>query len=245
VTFVDNGDGTGTLGGTPGAGTEGNYPITITASNGVAPDVTLDVVVTVEPHVVITTTTLPNGAVGSTYSAPVLADGGLPPYEFTLVGGTLPAGLSLAEDGTISGAATGPAGTYVFTVQVTDSSVPDAQTDTQVLAITIDRGQTVLTVNPVLIEVKKLLGIKISVGTVSATLRGGVPLVPLGGQTVVFKAGATTVCSGVTLANGTVTCSMTIPNTLLVILNGGVSATYAGSTSWLPSAGSAPLLTLS
>ena len=35
VTFTDNGDGTATLGGTPGAGTAGSYPITITASNGV------------------------------------------------------------------------------------------------------------------------------------------------------------------------------------------------------------------
>jgi hypothetical protein len=35
VTFVNNGNGTATLGGTPAAGTAGSYPITITASNGV------------------------------------------------------------------------------------------------------------------------------------------------------------------------------------------------------------------
>src|SRR5437667_421388 len=35
VTFVNNGNGTATLSGTPAAGTGGNYPITITASNGV------------------------------------------------------------------------------------------------------------------------------------------------------------------------------------------------------------------
>jgi hypothetical protein len=35
VTFVDNGNGTATLSGTPAAGTAKNYPITITASNGV------------------------------------------------------------------------------------------------------------------------------------------------------------------------------------------------------------------
>ena len=34
VTFNDNGDGTATLAGTPGAATEGSYPLTITASNG-------------------------------------------------------------------------------------------------------------------------------------------------------------------------------------------------------------------
>ena len=35
VTFKDNGNGTGTLSGTPAAGTAGSYPITIKASNGV------------------------------------------------------------------------------------------------------------------------------------------------------------------------------------------------------------------
>jgi hypothetical protein len=35
VTFLDNGNGTATLAGTPGAGTAGTYPLTITASNGV------------------------------------------------------------------------------------------------------------------------------------------------------------------------------------------------------------------
>ena len=33
VTFVDNGNGTGTLGGTPAAGTGGTYAITFTATN--------------------------------------------------------------------------------------------------------------------------------------------------------------------------------------------------------------------
>ena len=38
VTFVDNGDGTATLAGTPAAGTGGTYPLTITATNTVLPD---------------------------------------------------------------------------------------------------------------------------------------------------------------------------------------------------------------
>ncbi len=38
VTFIDNGNGTATLAGTPAAGTAGTYPLTITASNGVSPD---------------------------------------------------------------------------------------------------------------------------------------------------------------------------------------------------------------
>ena len=38
VTLTDNGDGTGTLAGTPAAGTAGSWPITISAANGVSPD---------------------------------------------------------------------------------------------------------------------------------------------------------------------------------------------------------------
>ena len=37
VTFVDNGNGTATLSGTPAAGTGGTYPLTFTAANGVTP----------------------------------------------------------------------------------------------------------------------------------------------------------------------------------------------------------------
>ena len=33
MTFVDNGNGTGTLGGTPAAGTGGTYAMTFTATN--------------------------------------------------------------------------------------------------------------------------------------------------------------------------------------------------------------------
>jgi alpha-tubulin suppressor-like RCC1 family protein len=48
LTFVDNSDGTATLSGTPASGTVGEYPISLTASNGIGSDaaqsVTLDVI---------------------------------------------------------------------------------------------------------------------------------------------------------------------------------------------------------
>ena len=47
VTFVDNGDGTATLAGTPASGTDGTYPLTITAANGVVPDATQSFTLTV------------------------------------------------------------------------------------------------------------------------------------------------------------------------------------------------------
>jgi uncharacterized repeat protein (TIGR01451 family) len=52
VTFVDNGDGTATLTGTPAAGTHGNYTLTITAHNGVGSDATQSFTLTVSPATV-------------------------------------------------------------------------------------------------------------------------------------------------------------------------------------------------
>ena len=37
VSFTDNGNGTATIAGTPANGTQGSYPLTITASNGLTP----------------------------------------------------------------------------------------------------------------------------------------------------------------------------------------------------------------
>jgi hypothetical protein len=47
VTFVDNGDGTATLSGTPAVGSQGSYPFTITAANSVSPDATQSFTLTV------------------------------------------------------------------------------------------------------------------------------------------------------------------------------------------------------
>ena len=47
MTFVDNGNGTATLAGTPTEGTEGAYPITITATNGISPDASQSFTLTV------------------------------------------------------------------------------------------------------------------------------------------------------------------------------------------------------
>lgn len=40
VTFVDKGNGTAALAGTPASGSAGHYPVTITASDGVGTDAT-------------------------------------------------------------------------------------------------------------------------------------------------------------------------------------------------------------
>jgi pseudomonalisin len=68
----------------------------------------------------ITTSSLPDATNGVSYSATFTAIGGVAPYLWTILSGSLPPGLSLSTSGVISGTPTTP-GVYNFTVQVTDT----------------------------------------------------------------------------------------------------------------------------
>ena len=144
VTFTDNGNGTATLAGTPAAGTAGTYPIALTANNGVGSNGTQTFTLTVNPAAVavgITTTSpLTAATQGTAYSVNVTATGGVTPYTWTLAtGSNLPAGLTLTSGtpfATISGTPTAT-GTFQFTLKVTDSTKPTAQTATATFLVTV------------------------------------------------------------------------------------------------------------
>lgn len=73
------------------------------------------------PTLAITPTTLPDGQMGSAYSQTVTTTGGTAPYIHQITAGALPPGLTLANEGTISGAPTAH-GTFNFTITVVDST---------------------------------------------------------------------------------------------------------------------------
>jgi uncharacterized protein YhjY with autotransporter beta-barrel domain len=63
--------------------------------------------------------TLPNGVQGVAYNQALTAVGGNPPYTFTRSSGTLPTGVLLASDGTMSGTPSA-GGSFTFIVQAQD-----------------------------------------------------------------------------------------------------------------------------
>ncbi|HUS04855.1 MAG TPA: putative Ig domain-containing protein, partial [Bryobacteraceae bacterium] len=67
----------------------------------------------------ITVQSLPQAALGTSYDQTLTASGGRGPYLWTIVGGSLPAGLTLGSDARLSGRATS-AGVFTFTVRATD-----------------------------------------------------------------------------------------------------------------------------
>jgi len=83
----------------------------------------------------LTTSSLPGGTVSTAYSATLTASGGTSPYIWSVVSGSLPAGLSLSSTGVISGAPT-TTGTSAFSVQVKDSAAsPQAATEAESIAV--------------------------------------------------------------------------------------------------------------
>ncbi|MGA3016229.1 MAG: putative Ig domain-containing protein [Bryobacteraceae bacterium] len=107
----------GSLTGTPT--TAGSYTVTVSAkdANGLAASTSYTV--SIAPQLVITTTSVGNAVLGSGFSAKLAASGGTPPYIW--LGSNLPAGLGLAQDGTLSGTPA-LAGIASFSVTVIDSN---------------------------------------------------------------------------------------------------------------------------
>lgn len=77
-----------------------------------------------ELELYIITSVYAPGEVGIPYSQTTMAKNGAPPYTWSVISGTIPAGLSFAADGSVSGTPSVATGTPspVFTVQVTDST---------------------------------------------------------------------------------------------------------------------------
>jgi Tfp pilus assembly protein PilV len=139
VSFVDNGNGTATISGTPALGTAGNYPITITASNGIgSPFVqsfTFGVTAATKP---VFTSANNTGFVAKVTSTFLVTTTGAPAATLTETG-TLPSGVtftSTPNSGTATIQGTPKAnskGTYPITISATNV----VGTTTQAFTLTV------------------------------------------------------------------------------------------------------------
>ncbi|HEY6332125.1 MAG TPA: Ig domain-containing protein [Blastocatellia bacterium] len=118
---------TGVVSGTPTATGTYNFILQVSDSMSNRAQVTMSISVA-GPVLAITTSSLPQAQVGSTYNQPMAASGGTPPYSWAVISGSLPPGLALGQStGLVSGTPT-TAGGYNFTIQVSDSQSNKVQT---------------------------------------------------------------------------------------------------------------------
>ncbi|HEX4750130.1 MAG TPA: FG-GAP-like repeat-containing protein [Bryobacteraceae bacterium] len=114
-------------------GTTGSYRVTASVA-GVAGSALFNLTNT-PPTVHIATTSLPAGVAGVSYTSSLIAQGGVAPYTWSVVAGSLPPGITLnATTGLLSGTPT-ISTMASFTVALTDSS---SQTTTQAVSLLIN-----------------------------------------------------------------------------------------------------------
>jgi CSLREA domain-containing protein len=104
------------------AGTNGCGNVISTDQRGVARPAngSCDKGATERGLIIVTNEVLPYGSINDPYAPPIVADYGQPTYTYTVVGGSVPDGMSLNPDGTWSGVPT-QTKLYSFTVMATDS----------------------------------------------------------------------------------------------------------------------------
>lgn len=115
---------TGVISGAPT--TAGGYGLGLKVTDSSNPQQTAKFFsgINVNPQLTITSTSLPDGVVGTSYSATLTASGGTGSYTWSISSGNLPDGINLDPGtGTLSGTPTS-AGQANFTVQVTDTANP-------------------------------------------------------------------------------------------------------------------------
>lgn len=134
---------TGSVSGTPSTAGTFNFVAKVSDSRSNIASKALTIVVKSAAPLTITSSQLPRGSVGATYSQNVGASGGQTPYTWSIQSGNLPDGLTLNQSGIISGTPE-RAGTGSFVLRLTDAV---NATVTSTLAITINPSVLVFSID--------------------------------------------------------------------------------------------------
>ena len=170
----------------------------------------------------------PSGKLGVAYSDTLSASGGVTPYAWSVSAGALPAGMTLGASSGVLGGTPTVAGTFSFTVQVTDA---DNETATEAVSLVIARiaPSVVVTASAASVTFGTSVTLTATVAPSAAT------------GTVVFddkpssgpQSGKTVTLGTETLSGGTAALTADLPafntNSVTAIYSG--DATYAGATS--------------
>ena len=149
VTFVDNGNGTATLAGTPAAGTGGMHAITITAGNGAAPNATQSFTLTVNEAPSITSADHATFTVGTPGSFTVTTGSAFPADPAITHSAGLPTAITLVDNGngtaTLSGTPVATqGGVHPITITASNGVSPNA---TQTFTLTVNEPPTITSAN--------------------------------------------------------------------------------------------------
>jgi hypothetical protein len=216
----------GAITGLPSTAQEVPVSVTVTDSSGAIATGTFSITIA-SASLLITTSTLPNAALNSTYSANLNASGGTAPYTFSATG--LPGGLSISGAGAITGTPTA-LGTFTVTATVTDSTGAKSSANLS------------LTVAPA--------GLKITTTGVSQPTLGQTFSVGFGatGGTPPYTWSATGLPSGVTIsATGTLsgTLSSMTPSSITVTVTDAAGTQSTETLTLSAALPAAPTLTFS
>ena len=148
VAFLDNGDGTGTLSGTPDPGTGGTYALTFTATNVVGSTPPQSFTLTVNQAPAITSADATTFTVGQAGSFTVTTTG-FPAPSIARGGVALPGGVSFVSNGdgtgTLSGTPDpGTGGTYAITFTATNVV---GSTPPQSFTLTVNQAPAITSAN--------------------------------------------------------------------------------------------------
>lgn len=92
--------------------------------------------ITVSPELKMDTTNPPNGTVGTPYKYTFTSTGGIGTKTYSVTDGSLPTGLTLSEDGILSGTLT-TVGTNMFAITATDSATPTVNTSSAAVSLVV------------------------------------------------------------------------------------------------------------